>query len=173
MDVLVVVDMQKGLLLGEPKHALDDVVERINAVSASIRARGGRVIFVQHDGPPGDDFAPFETGWTLLDEIDRDPRDRSVRKTLNDSFFETSLDDELEALRVARLFIAGWATDLCVDATVRSAVARGYAVTVVSDGHTVSDRPHLRAPLVIAHHHWVWQNLIARHPVRLAAATSV
>ena len=42
------------------------------------------------------------------------------------------------------------------------------AVIVVTDAHTLSDRPHLDARSVIRHHHWVWSNLISERPVRLA-----
>jgi len=41
MDVLLVIDMQCGLLRGAPKHNLDGVVDRINALAAAIRARCG------------------------------------------------------------------------------------------------------------------------------------
>ena len=65
--------------------------------------------------------------------------------------------------------MTGWATDLCVDSTVRSAVSNHHNVVVVTDAHTLSDRPHLDAASVIRHHHWVWSNLITQKPVRLAA----
>ena len=71
--------------------------------------------------------------------------DHIVRKTLIDAFFRTSLDSDLKQRGVRRVVIAGWATDLCVDAIVRSAVAAGYRVIVVGDCHTVSNRPHLSA----------------------------
>jgi len=58
--------------------------------------------------------------------------------------------------------IAGWATDFCVDATVRSAVANHHNVVVVADGHTLSDRPHLDAVSGISHHNWIWSNLITQ-----------
>jgi nicotinamidase-related amidase len=93
-----------------------------------------------------------------------------VSKKLNDPFFGTSLQSDLTALCAKRLLIAGWATDLCVDATVRSAVALGHEVAVVADCHTVGDRPHLSAERVIEHHHWVWANLLARQPVAIARA---
>ena len=89
MDVLLVVDMQEGLLQGKPKHDLSGVVERINRLAARVRERGGRVLFVQHDGPPGDDFAPFTPGWAILGSLERHPSDPVVRKTLNDAFFRT------------------------------------------------------------------------------------
>ena len=58
MDVMLVVDMQVGLLNGGPKHDLGAVIERINRLAANIRERSGTVIFVQHCGGKGDDFEP-------------------------------------------------------------------------------------------------------------------
>jgi len=150
MDALLVVDMQEGLRLGSPKHELECVVARINRLSDRVRSRGGQVIFVQHDGAAGDDFEPTTRNWALLAEVDRAVADRVIHKTLNDAFFGTELEHELREIGATRVLVTGWATDLCVDATVRSAAARGFAVTVVADAHTVSDRPHLAAPAVIA-----------------------
>ena len=58
---------------------------------------------------------------------------------------DTSLEAFLRARAIDRLIITGWATDYCVDTTMRSALARGYPTIVPSDGHTTSDRPHLAA----------------------------
>ena len=90
MDVLLVVDMQEGLLRGDPKHDPPAVVERINRLAARVRQRGGSVFFVQHAGPVGDEFEPFTPGWSLLSSIKRESSDRIVSKTLNDAFFRTS-----------------------------------------------------------------------------------
>jgi hypothetical protein len=49
----------------------------------------------------------------------------------------------------------------------------GFDVLVVSDCHTVSARPHMGAERVIAHHHWVWSNLISEHPVRIAREADI
>ena len=173
MDVLLVVDMQEGLRRGEPKHDLLAVVERINRLARRVRRAGGTVVFVQHAGPAGDDFEPLTPGWHLLGTIKREPGDRLVSKALNDPFFSTSLQSELAKLGVDRLLVAGWATDLCVDATVRSAAALGFNVIAVADCHTVSDRPHLAADRVIDHHHWIWTNLISPHPVTILREAEV
>lgn len=167
------VDMQQGLLCGAPKRDLAGVVERINRLAERVRDRRGCVVFVQHAGPVGDDFEPRTPGWHLLSTIKREPGDRVVSKTLNDPFFKTSLQTELADLRADRILVAGWATDLCVDATVRSAAALGFDVVAVADCHTVNDRPHLSAEQVINHHHWVWVNLLSLHPVRIVPEAKV
>ena len=173
MDVLLVVDMQEGLLRGEPKHDLTAVVERINRLALRVRRAGGSVFFVQHAGGVGDDFEPLSPGWRLLRSINTEPPDRIVSKTLNDPFFATSLESDLAKMRPDRLLVAGWATDLCVDATIRSAAALGFKVVAVADCHTVSDRPHLSAERVIDHHHWIWANLLAPHPVKIVREIEV
>lgn len=168
MDALVIVDMQVGLLKGAPKHDLGGVIQRVNQLAAMVRKGAGKVIFIQHHGEAGEDFAPGAEGWRLLPELDRRDDDLIVAKTLNDSFASTELKALLDERAPRRVLIAAWATDFCVDATVRSAVAHGYHVVPVADGHTVGDRPHLTAPDVIRHHNWVWSGLIAPGSVRIA-----
>jgi nicotinamidase-related amidase len=173
MDATLVIDMQIGLLNGEPKHDLPGVVERINRLAAKVRDGSGTVIFVQHCGGKGDDFEPQAPGWAFLPELVRDPADIVVRKNLNDPFAGTDLQARLKEIAPDRVLITGWATDLCVDATVRGAVANHHNVVVVADGHTLSDRPHLDAANIIRHHHWIWSHLITQRSVKLASANEL
>ena len=170
MDAMLVVDMQAGLLDGAPKHDLAGVVARIESLSRRIRERGGTVVRIRHCGPPGDPFARGADGWQFLPELPPRAGDIVVEKTLNDAFAGTDLAEVLRRLAPDRLLVAGWATDFCVDSTVRAAVSAGHAVMVAGDGHTLADRPHLDAATVIRHHNWVWSELIARTPVRVAPA---
>ena len=169
MDAMLIVDMQVGLLNGKPKHDLPGVIARINQLAGKVRAQSGTVIFIQHCGSEGDDFEPNAPGWAFLPELVRDPADLIVQKQMNDPFAGAELQACLNRIAPDRLLVTGWATDLCVDATVRSAVSNHHNVVVVTDAHTLSDRPHLDATSVIRHHHWVWRNLIAPKPIRLAA----
>jgi nicotinamidase-related amidase len=173
MDAFLVVDMQVGLLDGAPKHDLQAVIGRINRLTAMVRGRSGKVVWIQHCGGAGDDFEPNKPGWSFLPELDRQPNDIVVRKTLNDPFAGTNLQAILQELAPSRVLVAGWATDLCVDATVRSAISHNHDVVVVSDGHTLNNRPHLDAPTVIRHHNWVWLNLISNRSIRVASAVEL
>ena len=173
VDALLVIDMQVGLLDGSPKHDLAGVIGRINQLAAMIRARDGKVIWVQHCGPEGTMFAPGEPARQFLPELRRDATDFVVSKTLNDAFAGTDLQRKLQQLAPRHLLIAGWATDFCVDATLRSAVAHGYDVVGVSDAQTLADRPHLDAKSVIRHHTWVWTKLIAPGSIRVATTAEL
>lgn len=173
MDAIVVVDMQVGLLEGAPKHDLHGVIQRINLLTAMVRKQSGKIIWIRHCGKPGDEFERHTEGWSFLPELCRHSDDVVIEKTLNDPFVGTSLQETLQKIAPDRLIVAGWATDSCVDATVRSAISNNYHVVVVSDGHTVSDRPHLDAATVIRHHHWVWGDLITNCSVRIVTTNEL
>jgi nicotinamidase-related amidase len=173
MDAMLVVDMQVGLLNGKTKHDLRGVMDRINRLAAKVRDGSGKVIFIRHCGPNGDDFEPQTPGWQFLPELLRDPTDIVVRKNLNDPYAGTDLQAHLKSIAPDRVLITGWATDFCVDATVRSTVANHHNVVVVADGHTLSDRPHLDAISVIRHHNWIWSNLITQRSIKLADANEL
>jgi nicotinamidase-related amidase len=173
MEVLLVVDMQVGLLAGAPKHDLLGVVARINQLAEAIRGRSGQVIWIQHCGRAGDAFERGAAGWALLPELQRGPADIVVYKNLNDPFAGTDLQMTLQKLAPESLLVTGWATDFCVDATVRSAVSHDYDVVIVGDGHTVGDRDHLDATAIMRHHNWVWSNLITNRSIKIATAAQL
>jgi nicotinamidase-related amidase len=170
VDAIIVVDMQVGLLDGAPKDDLQGVIQRINLLTAMVREQSGKVIWIRHCGKAGDGFERDTEGWSFLPELSRQRDDMVIEKTLNDPFVGTSLRETLQRMAPDRVLVAGWATDLCVDATIRSAISNDYHVVVVSDAHTLSDRPHLDAASVIRHHHWVWGDLITNRSVRIVTA---
>ncbi len=159
---LVIIDLQQGSFTPDiPRYDAGGLVGRLNSLADAVRARDGSVVFVQHDGPPGDPHHPDLPGWRLLPDLQVHTGDLTVRKTACDAFLGTTLDATLRSLSVDQLVVTGCATDYCVDTTVRSALARGYATIVPMDGHTTSDRPHLSARKIIEHHNAIWADFIA------------
>jgi nicotinamidase-related amidase len=159
MLALIVVDMQVGCFRGEPPRRDERItVQRINALAHAIR-RSGLVVYIQHtDTDEG--YARDSEAWQLLPTLERSEQDEIVEKCACDAFLETRLGALLAAHAVTHLVIVGCATDFCVDTTVRTAAARGFQVTVPSDAHTTRDRPHLSAEQVIAHHNYMWADLL-------------
>jgi nicotinamidase-related amidase len=162
-DALVIIDLQAGSFGGAnpQRHDAEALFERLNALARWVRARGGLVVWVQHDGPPGDVLEPGTAGWQILPVLERHAGDETVSKTACDSFLGTRLEALLRGHGAGRVIITGWATDFCVDTTVRSCTARGFETWAAADGHTTSDRPHLPAAKIIEHHNYVWSDLIA------------
>ncbi len=160
MDALLVVDMQQAYFEDGLQHDVDNIVDRINHLKDYVRQNNNKVVFIQHDGDGKETAAPHTPGWEIFSGLELKDSDLKVRKTLNDAFANSDLNSTLEQHRIQRLIICGWATDFCVDSTVRSAISQGFDVIVISDCHTLVDRPHLSADRIIEHHNWLWANLI-------------
>jgi nicotinamidase-related amidase len=157
---LLIIDMQNESFSPEANvYDTDGVVEHINALSDRCRKAGYPVIIIQHDGTLQNEYLPGTDGWKLLPQITTTGNDILISKTANDSFYQTNLSAVLHQHHVSELILTGSATDFCMDATVHSALSRNYKVTVVQDGHTAGDRPHLKAQQVINHYNWIWSNL--------------
>ncbi len=163
---MLVIDVQRACCCTQPPpRDVEGTLRRINAVTRAARSAGRPVIFIQHRDH--EDFIPGSDGWQLHPGLEQAEGDRYVHKTVCDAFYATELDELLRKLKVNTLVVTGYATEFCVDTTLRSATSHGYRVIVVSDGHTTKDRPVLRAEQIIAHHNWVWSDLICRHGVTL------
>ena len=159
---LIIIDMQVGSFEATPgPHDGEALVARLNELSARVRATGGRVVHVQHDGGRDDVHHPSRPGWALLPALVVAPGDEIVRKSSCDAFLHTRLDALLAETGAERLIITGNATDFCVDTTIRSALGRGWPTLVPADGHTTRDRPHLEATRIIEHHNAIWADFLA------------
>ena len=88
------------------------------------------------------------------------PEDARIQKLSCDAFLETDLLAILKRWEVTTLVVTGFATEFCVDTTVRSALALGFETIVPEDGHTTADREHLPARQVIEHHNATWPWLV-------------
>jgi len=162
------------VLFQTPRFNSDSVITHINCIAAAIRQNAGKVIFIQHNGTDEEGLAKHSEGWAILSALEVLPTDTILEKSICDAFFQTELFALLKALHHERVIVTGCATDFCVDTTIRSAVSHDLNVVVVSDGHTTADRPHLDAHSIIAHHNWMWANLITpKTPVKLVNAADL
>jgi len=158
---LLIIDMQKGSFTPKtPRFDADRVVKRMNELAELFRKAESPVIYIQHDGTGTGEFEKHTTEWELLNSLNVEPTDILIDKYANDVFYNSELKSKLTELNATELFITGCATDFCVESTIQSALTKDYNITVVSDGHTTGERPHLTAEKVIEHYNWVWKNMI-------------
>ena len=163
-SALLVIDVQQGLCEGaQAAFESAAVISRINAVSARARTAGIPVIFIQHESGPGY-LEHGSRAWQLADGLQAEPGDLRVRKTTPDSFLRTTLQETLESLSVRDLIICGMHTEFCVDTTTRRALALGYPVRLMEDGHTTIGNTHVGPTQVIAHHNTTLANMSSFGP---------
>ena len=124
-SALVVIDVQAGMFDGKHAPDFDDVLQRIAALLGAARASGTPVIYVQHSGAEGHRLHPSRPGWAIHPAITPQAGEPIVHKRASDSFFETTLQDELQRRRIDHLVVVGGMTEYCVDTSCRRAVSLG------------------------------------------------
>jgi len=140
IDALIIVDMQKAFVSGaDAVPASEQLIASIGTLITKARAVHAPIIFLQNDGEVGTVDEPYQVGWELF--FAPQPHEFVVRKSEDNSFEGTSLQQILDELKVQSLVICGVLSEMCVAATARSALTRGYAVLLPHDAHATYDVP--------------------------------
>jgi nicotinamidase-related amidase len=161
---VLVIDVQQGLCVGpQAAHDCAGTIERINSVTRRARAAGSPVIFIQHESRTG----YLEHGspeWQLAGNLHVEAADLRVRKTTPDAFLGTDLHALLQERGIQELVVCGMHSEFCVDTTTRKALALGYPVVLIADGHTSAGNEALSPLQVIAHHNATLTNISSFGP---------
>ena len=175
-SALIVIDFQNAVLSEPPAWPADIMLERIAGLIARARAAGVPVIYVQHSTADSadSDWAAGTHGWQFPQWIAPQPQDHVSAKNSCDAFRQTGLQQHLAQAGITTIYVCGYATEFCIDTSVRRAASLELATVVISDAHTTRDRPHLAAPAIVEHHNWVWRQLLnPGNPVTLCTADAV
>lgn len=142
VEALIVVDVQSAFVTGD--GAVPDAVrllDRTTDLIARARRSGALVVHLQNDGPSGADDEPHTPGWELHHPVEAGPTEVVVRKPEDDGFVRTSLGSLLTDSGVKALAVCGVMSEMCVQATARTALALGYRVVLPHDAHATQNIP--------------------------------
>lgn len=157
-QALLIIDVQNNMFAPLATNSLGPVANHesllANLQTLLKRARTAAIpiVYVQHCGEQGDVDEPGTPGWEIHPAITPQTEDIIVQKRMPDSFYETTLRAELDALSIEALVIAGLQTEYCVDTTVRRACSEQYDVILVGDAHSTWSTDELSAEQIVAHH---------------------
>lgn len=150
---LLIIDMQRGFV--DEGAAMEvptgrDIIPAVSALAGEFRARAAPVIYTRFvwsptvpnlvgelhalHKPPASCCMEGHPSVEIVEELRPHTGDLVVDKHGYDGFRGTRLDYALRSLGRTRLAVAGVMTDVCVLATVTSALHHEYRVSVVSDG---------------------------------------
>ncbi|MFF8652760.1 cysteine hydrolase family protein [Streptomyces huasconensis] len=142
VQALILVDMQSAFVTGDA--AVPDarrLLDRVRDLLARARESGALVVQLQNDGEPGAPDEPGTPGWRLHLPVEAERGETVVRKTVDDGFEETGLEELLREAGVADLAVCGVMSEMCVSATARTALELGFRVVLPHDAHATYDIP--------------------------------
>ena len=156
-QALLVIDVQNAIFqLPVPLHEPEQFLSKVRGLVERARRAGVPVIFAQHLGKHGSTLEAGSPGGEIHSAIAPLHGEVIVGKTEPDAFMGSTLAAQLAALTgTSELVVCGFATQDCVDTTVRNAFARGYSVVLAAGAHTTTANPVLSAAQIIAHHEFV------------------
>ena len=156
---LAIIDVQNGLFNIEnfPIYQENLLIKNLQILIKKARTAKVPIFFIQHNDPKGKRLESGTENWKIRSEITPKNEDIIIQKHNSDSFLKTSLEEKLNQRKITRLVIAGLATPMCIDTTVRSAVSHGYDVVLIQDAHSTIDSEVLKAEQIVAHHNDVLQ----------------
>ena len=167
---VLVIDVQRGLCEGEgAAFDCNGTISRINGVTRKARAAGALAIFIQHESETGY-LAYGSSAWQFAKGLEVKSTDARIRKTTPDAFLRTELEAILRNHGVQSVIVCGMHSEFCVDTTTRRALALGFPVVLVADGHTSSGNTAISAQQVIAHHNVTLTNISSFGPRAQAVA---
>ena len=177
---LLVIDVQSAMV--EAAHRGEKLLENVGLLLEEARGAGAPVVFVQHDG--GEDYEPMmpgRPGWQIHERVAPRQGEAVIRKQESDPFYGTALEEELCSRGIGRVVVAGMNSEECVDTTCRSALSRGYCVTLAGDAHTtVNDavlammgRGEISAAQIVAHHNDVLGSLSSPDRIEVRPAAGI
>lgn len=132
MDVLLVIDVQKGLVeksLYRKKLFMDTVLHSVE----KCRLDGRQVVFVQHVNKQ---LAENSEPWGLASGLERKEADFAIVKHHGNAFDSTGLGELLRKHGIDHLFVCGLVSHGCVRATCLGGVAEGFSVSLLENEHS-------------------------------------
>lgn len=138
---MLVVDVQRGLVEGAAAVPdADTFVAGLAAFLERARLDGVPIVHLQDEGTaPDSPIRRGTEGWELALAVGSG--EVVLSKSDDDGFRGTGLHDTLQARGADRLIVVGIQSEMCVAATARGALDRGYTVVMPREGHTTYDVP--------------------------------
>ena len=158
--ILLVVDMQKGLVDGD-LYAYESFMDRTVRLVRAARKSGVEVVFVQHDAGPGSGLTVGEEDFEIVDEVRPEPGEKVFIKKINSCFGNPEFRQYMEQLEDKRVMIIGLQTNYCIDATVKSAFERGFDVIIPEGTNSTFDNNYMTGETTVRYYNEdVWEELV-------------
>ncbi|WP_226659306.1 cysteine hydrolase family protein [Pseudalkalibacillus hwajinpoensis] len=154
---LLIIDVQNRMFQrGASVYHDAKLLYNLKKLIASAKSEGIPVFYIQHE-TNGQHLQRYSYDWKLHPFLTVEKDDVIIQKTAPDSFYHTTLEEQLHLKGIKHLLIAGIQTEVCIDTTCRSAQSRGFSTSLIGDAHSTWHTPTLKASQIIQHHNQTLQ----------------
>ncbi len=142
-EALILIDIQNDYFIGG-KNVLfqaEQAAFRAKLVLDYWRQCAYPVYHVKHINPEKERgfFIENTIGAEINDAVKPLEREKIIVKHAPNSFYKTSLMDELKEKQIVRLTVCGMMSHMCIDTTVRAARDLGFETTLIQDACATKD----------------------------------
>jgi len=139
---LLVIDIQKGIT-DNRLYNFEVFIDNTMRIIDAARANQIEVIYIQHDDGPGTGFSIGDKDFEIANQVTPMEGEKVFIKDICSCFGNKEFADYIE--NEDTLMIVGLATNLCIDATVKSAFERGYKVIIPQGTNSTFDNDYMTA----------------------------
>ena len=127
---LLVIDPQNDFFVGDNPNLAEfrATIPVINAAIALFRTNDWPIVFMQHTSP---DKPVGSYAWAISRLFDCQLGDTQLSKTYYNSFWNTKLDEILQADEIDFVVVCGYVAEYCVLSTLRGALERGFRSAIL------------------------------------------
>ena len=148
---LLIIDVQNGMFQRSSSVYEDaKLLYNLKKVTASAKAEHMPTYYIQHESDGS--LKRHSIEWQIHPFLHIERDDEVIYKKTPDAFYQTNLEEKLQANEIEQLIVTGIQTDICVDTTCRSAFSKGFSIDLILDAHSTWGNSALSANQIIQHH---------------------
>ncbi|HSH73308.1 MAG TPA: cysteine hydrolase family protein [Methylophilaceae bacterium] len=139
-SALIMIDLQNTYRKGVMQLTdVEDAIVEAKKLLEMARDHKIPIFHIRHDGGVGTPYDVSAEIGAISDEVAPIAGEPVITKNYPNSFIQTDLDQQLKALGIEKIVLAGFMTHMCINSTAHGGFNLGYAPTVVAS--TTATRP--------------------------------
>jgi len=139
-SALIMIDLQNTYRKGVMQlTGVEEAIIEARKLLEMARDHKIPIFHIRHDGGVGTPYDVSAEIGAISDEVAPIAGEPIITKNYPNSFIQTDLDQQLKAMGIEKIVLAGFMTHMCINSTAHGGFNLGYAPTVVAS--TTATRP--------------------------------
>ncbi|WP_087017275.1 cysteine hydrolase family protein [Thaumasiovibrio subtropicus] len=143
---LIIIDVQNDYFEGGNMvlHQPDFAAQQAKALLSTWRKKHWPIIHIQHEAtnPDMPFMQPGTEGQRIHSSVLPQENEIVITKHYPNAYWETTLHETLQSLDIKELLLCGMMAHMCVSATARAGMERGYSIMIAQDACATTALPY-------------------------------